>query len=336
MKKWTVMLIPHDRTSTRTLTLSSFHFWGALCLVAVLVFGCTFLFQRERALQVRAERLQYQYRQLELEKAKTQVVQQQAPVQQDDQHLREVEARLRAEYEASIAAITSELGELYDMEAKARSITGLAPREKKAVNTPVPDGGKGGPSVLAGAFIPGSIDVTTRPDHVIYGLSRPSADLILQEIQMRTQSFSSLIRDMEVQQDRIARVPSGWPIVGGLGRISSSFGYRRDPFTRRVRHHNGVDIAARYGSKVRATAKGVVISSTYEADYGNIVRIDHGNGLTTCYAHLAKRKVNKGDVVERQTVVGTLGSTGRSTGPHLHYEVHVNKKTVNPAKYLAN
>jgi len=103
-----------------------------------------------------------------------------------------------------------------------------------------------------------------------------------------------------------------------------------------VRHHNVTHLARPYRTKIRATAKGVVTSAAYDRFLGRIVKIDHGNGIETWYAHLTRALVKKGDQVRREDTIGTLGSTGRSTGPHLHYEVHVNKKTVNPEKYLTD
>lgn len=246
----------------------------------------------------------------------------------------EIEARLRAEYESSISAITSELSELYDMEAKARDITGMAPRKRQQVEEKVAkSGGKGGPDTF-GSYVYSTIDESLRPPHVIYGLSRPSADLILQEIRLRRQSFQSLVTDMELASDKVERIPSIWPLSGTRGKITSRFGYRRDPFHFRLRHHDGVDISAPSGTAVVSTAKGKVIFSGFESDYGNCVRVDHGNGVQTWYAHLSTRNVKVGQEIKRQDVVGKVGATGRATGPHLHFEVHVNGQAVDGEKYL--
>ena len=332
------MLIPHDRGSTRTLTLSSLHFWVIVCLLAVLTFSTTFLYQRHHVIALKSEYLQGINRNLELELAQQpEVLETVAVAPVDDSSVREMEERLRSEYEESIAAITAELNDLYEMEAKARDITGLAPRKAQKYTEPkAGKAGKGGPVGALGGVAYAGMAQPMRPPQIIYGLSNPSADLIVQEIRLRKKSFSDLVADLEVEQDRIERVPSIWPLVRNAGRITSPFGYRRDPFTRRVRHHSGTDISATYGTKVRATAKGVVVESTYERDYGNLVKIDHGNGMQTWYAHLANRYVKKGAVVGREDVVGTLGNTGRSTGPHLHYEVRINNKAVNAEKYLTD
>ena len=273
MKKWTVMLVPHDRGGTQTLVLSSLHFWVVVLVLGSLTFCSAFFYARHHKLASQNLALRRNNRVLELENArKPQIIHRDAGLA--DEELQRIEERLRSEYEASIAGITAELSELYDMEAKARSITGLAPRSPSEVREPIPTGdGKGGMPSGQGVFAYSGIDESMRPPHVVYGMSRPSADLILQEIQLRTQSFRELVHDMEVEIDRIERVPSIWPLAGHAGRISSGFGYRRDPITYRVRHHDGTDIAANYGTKVRATAKGVVKKSFYDRQrHGDVVR----------------------------------------------------------------
>jgi len=118
-----------------------------------------------------------------------------------------------------------------------------------------------------------------------------------------------------------------WP---ANGRVSSRFGWRRHPVFGGRRHHNGIDIAARHGTNVFAADRGSVIISAYSSGYGNYIVINHGNGMTTLYAHLSSRKVSVGTAVSRGQVIGLIGSTGVSTGPHLHFEVTVNGSRINP------
>jgi len=338
MKTWTVMLIPHDRTSTRTLTVSGFHLVAVPVVLATLGFLSAFLYARQQTIAAQHQQLKDAYRTLELRAAsKPEAAPAEAAAQTpnlSDEQVAEVEARLRAEYESSIAAITSELNELYDMEAKARDITGMAPRKRQQVEEPAVKGnGKGGPDTF-GSYVYSTIDESLRPPHIIYGLSRPSADLILQEIRLRRQSFQHLVTDMEAASDKVERIPSIWPLKGTRGKITSRFGYRRDPFHFRLRHHDGVDISAPTGTMVVSTAKGKVVFSGYDGEYGNCVRIDYGNGLQTWYAHLSERLVKQGQEVARQDAIGKVGSTGRATGAHLHFEVHVNGRAVDGEKYL--
>ena len=125
-------------------------------------------------------------------------------------------------------------------------------------------------------------------------------------------------------------IGSGWE-----SRVTSEFGYRRDPFTGETRGHTGIDIAVPTGTPVRAALPGVVTTATYNAGgYGYYVMIDHGNGMVTLYAHCSKLLARVGSTVEAGDIVSLSGSTGRSTGPHLHFEVRINGQRVNPRSYL--
>ncbi len=128
-------------------------------------------------------------------------------------------------------------------------------------------------------------------------------------------------------------MPEGWPLQSG-GVVTSEFGYRRHPITGRRSMHSGIDISGKRGSPIVAMADGLVVFSGRENSYGNIVKIRHGNGLETWYAHNQDNRVREGDLVTRGEVIATLGSTGRSTGPHVHFEVRKNGEPVNPRAYL--
>jgi murein DD-endopeptidase MepM/ murein hydrolase activator NlpD len=125
--------------------------------------------------------------------------------------------------------------------------------------------------------------------------------------------------------------PSIWPV---LGHITDSFGERLDPFSGEGAFHTGVDVASDYGAPVHATADGVVTIVENHAGYGRLVVIDHGFGITTWYAHLSSFSAIAGARIKRGTVVGYTGISGRSTGPHVHYEVRVNNAPVNPWRYM--
>jgi len=125
--------------------------------------------------------------------------------------------------------------------------------------------------------------------------------------------------------------PSLWPVQGS---ISSSFGEREDPFNGEGAFHKGVDICAAYGTPIRAAADGIVESAGMESGYGRQVSINHGHDLKTLYAHMSGFTVTQGQSVVRGQVIGYVGSSGRSTGAHLHYEVQIHGTPVNPHKYL--
>lgn len=126
-------------------------------------------------------------------------------------------------------------------------------------------------------------------------------------------------------------VPSIWPTVGW---VSSKFGYRISPFTGRRVFHEGLDIANRFGTPIRSTAKGIVLFSGEKNEYGNSLTIDHGFGYITRYSHCSELLVNAGDLVEKGQLVAKVGNSGKSTGPHLHYEIRINGLPVNPMRYI--
>ena len=128
--------------------------------------------------------------------------------------------------------------------------------------------------------------------------------------------------------------PLGWPLPAP-SYISSGFGVRRSPFGRGYEFHDGVDIPAYYGTEVRATAPGVVIEAGWSPVLGRYVRLDHGFGFETLYGHMARILVEEGERVERGQAIGYVGSTGRSTGPHVHYSVFKDKKAVDPRSFLS-
>jgi murein DD-endopeptidase MepM/ murein hydrolase activator NlpD len=139
------------------------------------------------------------------------------------------------------------------------------------------------------------------------------------------------------QMDRLNRtlalVPYRKPVIGEV-EFTSGFGVRSDPFLGRPAMHTGLDFRAQTGDPVRATANGKVVSSGWSGGYGRMVEIDHGNGLSTRYGHLSEINVKLGDIVKIGQVIGEVGSTGRSTGPHLHYETRIDGEAVDPQKFL--
>lgn len=154
------------------------------------------------------------------------------------------------------------------------------------------------------------------------------------------QMLTVLERRLETARPRLERraalaraTPSIWPALGGL---SSGFGPRRDPFTAAASLHPGLDLDVELGDPVHATADGVVTEAHYHPEYGNLVVISHGFGIETRYAHLQRSVVRVGASVTRGHTVGHAGSTGRSTGTHLHYEVWIDGRAVNPLHYLVD
>ncbi len=126
-------------------------------------------------------------------------------------------------------------------------------------------------------------------------------------------------------------LPLGRPVPG---RVTSSYGKRKDPLNRKAAFHTGVDFRGKRGQEIRATADGVIKKAFRNGGHGKYVMIDHGNGYTTSFSHMQKYLVRRGDRVKRGQIIGHIGNTGRSTGPHLHYEIALDGKTVNPYNFL--
>jgi murein DD-endopeptidase MepM/ murein hydrolase activator NlpD len=145
------------------------------------------------------------------------------------------------------------------------------------------------------------------------------------------------INTTRAQVDRLNRtltlVPYRKPVIGEV-EFTSGFGVRSDPFLGRPAMHTGLDFRAATGDPVRATANGKVVSSGWAGGYGRMVEIDHGNGLSTRYGHMSEINVRVGDPIKIGQVIGAVGSTGRSTGPHLHYETRIDGDAVDPQKFL--
>jgi murein DD-endopeptidase MepM/ murein hydrolase activator NlpD len=144
-------------------------------------------------------------------------------------------------------------------------------------------------------------------------------------------NFDALVKVFGTQTSLLASTPSIWPTNGWT---TSGVGWRLDPFTGKQTFHSGLDIAAAFGNPVVAPADGYVIQATADKFYGNSIQINHGGGITTLYGHLSQIEVTPGQKVKRGEEIGKVGNTGRSLGTHLHYEIRVNDKIVNPASYI--
>lgn len=225
----------------------------------------------------------------------------------------------------NLDAMAQKVGEmqakLVKLEAMGERVSGLAgvkPEELKPVMPAATAGGQGGP------FVP---------------VGRPTLDQLNQlvsALDLSADQYTDLFTLVESRlfESRMASlmIPNTRPLPGPVG---SGFGFRSDPFTGRGALHTGLDFPAESGSPIHAAAGGVVRSTDYHAAYGNLLEIDHGNGLTTRYAHASRILVKAGDLIKRGQLVAEVGNTGRSTGPHLHFEVLVEGVQQDPAKFLA-
>jgi murein DD-endopeptidase MepM/ murein hydrolase activator NlpD len=144
-------------------------------------------------------------------------------------------------------------------------------------------------------------------------------------------TLEQLTQAAQGRQARWAATPSVWPVKGW---VTSGFGQRVSPFTGQMAMHDGLDIGAPPNSPVQAPAAGRVVAQGFDPRMGNVVAVDHGFGIETQYGHLAKILVKSGQSIKRGDVIGLVGSTGLSTGPHLHYLLKVNGRAINPSRYI--
>ena len=167
-------------------------------------------------------------------------------------------------------------------------------------------------------------------------LSQKDIGLVVAKLMKKVQARETLSNKIEavmLKQTVLKNtLPSLYPV--DTPYKSSSFGWRKDPFLGVRAFHKGLDFSAATGEPIMATASGIVTEAGFEKDYGKYIKINHGDGLETRYAHASKLLVSKGDVVRREQVIALVGNTGRSTGPHLHYEIRLNGRALDPKQYL--
>lgn len=181
-----------------------------------------------------------------------------------------------------------------------------------------------------------ALDGHVNSDMVINTAKR--IDVLTSQLYVQSKSFDEIYEMAKNKSEMLSCIPAIMPVKGtDIYRISSHYGQRTDPFYKVAKFHGGIDFSGRVGLGIYATGDGVVIKvEKNKSGYGNNILIDHGYGYKTRYAHLHSFKVKKGQKVKRGQEIGTMGNTGKSTAPHLHYEVIKNNKTVNPINFFYN
>lgn len=222
----------------------------------------------------------------------------------------------------AFASLSKEVDEAKDRLARTEHEIQRMREMAKEQNLPIP-----GPEALGG---PAPSAPVPPPGDPLKGVAADVKGLKTASQQILDEA-ERLAATLEPQLRNLARIPSVWP---SKGFVISPFGARQDPFDGEPAFHEGVDISAPYGSPVGATAEGLVVFTGYKRGYGNVVEISHGGGLSTIYAHLSRIDVRPGQTVKRRQKIGAVGSSGRSTGPHVHYEVRKDGRALNPKRFL--
>lgn len=228
-------------------------------------------------------------------------------------------------YRAATGELTTQIQALESVINELGTRASLAPEQARAI--------KRLPAVIKATAVGGALQAAAGVSSVLSSLTTPedvfsSLRGLLQALDNRLRYVR---RDVERQEALAAATPSIWPAHGWLTGL---FGGRSDPFTGEAGFHQGLDISTDKGKPVYATADGTVETAAYSGDYGKLIVLKHDFGLTTRYGHLSGFSVKTGDTVKRNDVIGFVGSTGRSTGAHLHYEILANGKMINPLRLL--
>ena len=238
-----------------------------------------------------------------------------------------------AEVRTKIVLLENNLDRLERFDRKLRMMTNFSDNRRKMAIGPVSEDelaiskmhGRGGVNEALALKLKEKFGALESAD-----LSR-EVDRLLSNSEERERDLAELSNFLEDQRLLLSHVPSVQPSEGW---ITSGFGYRTSPFTGVKKHHEGLDIASSIGTQVYSPADGTVIFTGMRDAYGKVLVINHGFGLTTRYAHLSEYSVKVGDGVKRGEKIGNVGNTGRSTGPHLHYEVRLNNIPQNPRRYI--
>ncbi len=301
-EKFTFMLVPHSNTRVVKYNLTRGFVFGMLAIFLITAIVSGLMIARYNNMKENMDELAY---------------------------LREINEKQKEEID-SLAAETEEIytqiERLQQLDEKVRSILNIDDDNQSSIS--------GIPSVFISAATRSDVTggMATRGSSREYTqILQGDLEYLQGELTLWEDQLNELIDQAEDHVKFVAAKPAGWPTSG---RITSGFGNRRSPTGRGTEFHLGIDIANSRGTKIKATGAGKVISAGWQGGYGWTVVIDHGYGYQTLYAHASSLAVETGDRVTRGTVIAYMGSSGRATGPHVHYEVIYRGENQNPSLYL--
>ncbi len=301
------LILVSDRLATaKTITITGRHLVAAFATLFFCILGLSTVFSYmtvRHAAEVRLPFLQDLLRMVNAEESRrsTEFVQ---------ENLKVMAVKL-GEMQAQLTRLDT-LGE------RLAGFAGVKPQELRAVQGGMPRDGRGGPLVQP-------TDISARD-------LRQALDALERQVEAKTDALSLIESQMLEDRIRKSMLPTTLPIDANWN--ASAFGWRFDPFTGDRAMHEGVDFVAIPGTPIKAAAAGVVLSAEWHPQYGKMIEIDHGKDLVTRYAHASRLIAKPGSIVKRGQVIAEVGSTGRSTGPHLHFEVRVRGIAQNPNRFL--
>ncbi len=295
-RRWTLVLVPHGSEPSRIVEVS----YGVLRVAASAAAGLLILVLLAGYATV----------------SHTTDLSRSARLQQENETL----AREIGELNGQLASLADTIGQIAQRDSRIRVLANLEP-----IDPQVQAAGIGGPAVDLGLM-------------GVTGMARRSAEIridlsaLIRRANLLASSFREAADSLAYHTARLAATPSIMPTQGWLSSAFSSM--RAHPILHTARPHEGIDVSAPMGSPIEAPAAGVVTDARWEAGYGNKIVIDHGFGIVTKFAHASKLLVRSGQRVSRGQRIALVGNSGLATGPHLHYEVHVKGRPVNPLKYV--
>lgn len=297
-RRFSILVIPQDNGEVKRLEVTSSHLRVGIVCLSLFLLLVVFLGQQYFSKARDTARLRR--------------------LQRENSHLWTQVALL----DSNVAEFQTHMSQLVEREKVLRNMADL-----KEIDTDVRKVGVGGLGVehLEGpSYALGGQAASPR-------LVLADLDQLIRQARLEKQSFQEVETAFRENRKRLEHTPTIWPVSG---YISREYGLCTDPFTGRRRLHEGIDIVNRIGTPVVATAAGRVVDRGRQDGYGWMVVLDHGYGYRTAYGHLDDIKVKKGEEVQRGQIIATLGNSGRSTGPHLHYEVRVDGRPVDPMKFI--
>ncbi len=316
---WTLVVIPHSQERVTNWRIPRWAIQGLFLLCLVSIISVTYLVVSYQAVRKEVKRLEY----LDVVNA------------QQGQEIKKLQQQA--------LDMQQKLQEVADLDRQVREMVGLKANSQTTRVPPTSvSRSEGSMELLAAEEASGEQWLLQEDEQSgVYVMSEEMASIkeIEQELEaidllaeMQAAHLENLKKEVSDRLAYLAAIPSRWPLSG---RITSPYGWRRSPFGGTKREfHDGLDIAGRVGDPVVATGGGKVVFAGWRSGYGQMVTIDHGYGYRTSYAHNSKILVKVGQTVKRGDVISRVGSTGRSTGPHLHYTVEYNGKIIDPLKVL--
>lgn len=242
-----------------------------------------------------------------------------------EKELRIENARLQAQYNVLSRRLDEALGVMQDIQQRDDNLYRVV-LQADPVSDAIRKAGYGGTNRYEQLMDMANADLVVN--------TTQKMDMLSRQLYIQSKSFDEVVDLCKSHDEMLKCIPAIQPVSNkDLKKTASGYGVRIDPIYNTAKFHNGMDFSANPGTPVYATGNGVVKKAGWETGYGNTIEIDHGFGYLTRYAHLKAYKVRRGQRVVRGEVIGTVGSTGKSTGPHLHYEVHVKGKVQNPVNY---